>query len=75
MSSPRPIRVNQCNGKVRYVSFGEARNAMRKLIRYKGSDGWPMAPYHCELCRGFHFGHVPADQLKARDQAKEAKRV
>lgn len=75
MSSKRRLRRNACDGKVRYTSFPEARHAMHSVIRHMGNGGWPMEPYHCEFCKGFHFGHVPAAKLKARKFSQEAKRA
>lgn len=70
MSSKRAIRRKArrkaCSGKTRFSTFGEARAAMRALILKVGNDGWPMSPYRCTFCGGFHFGHTPIQAILAR---------
>lgn len=66
MSSKRAIRRNACEGKTRFESFREAAGALRAFLRKASSDGWPMCPYRCGFCNGFHFGHVPVKHLEAR---------
>jgi hypothetical protein len=66
MSSKRAIRRAACDGKTRFATFGEAAGALRAFLRKASSDGWPLSPYRCKFCNGFHFGHVPVKQLEAR---------
>jgi hypothetical protein len=66
MSSKRALRRKACDGKTRYGTFAAAAKALRGFRRYGGVDGWPRSAYPCSFCGGFHFGHVPAEQLKAR---------
>lgn len=66
MSSKRAIRRKACDGKTRFTSYGEAAGALRALLRKVSNDGWPMSVYSCRFCSGFHFGHVPVEQLRAR---------
>jgi hypothetical protein len=74
MSSKRAIRRKACDGKTRYTSFAEAAGAMRTFLRHVGNDGWPLSPYRCRFCNGFHFGHVPTKALLGRAQAARANR-
>ena len=74
MSSKRAIRRQACDGKTRFPTFSDAANALRGFLRLASSDGWPMSPYRCRFCSGFHFGHVPAKALAARQRAHEGGR-
>lgn len=60
-------RVAGCEGKRRWDSFTEARNAASSASR---NNGEPMAAYHCTLCHGFHIGgsHLEAARLTDRRQ-------
>lgn len=70
MSSKRAIRRKSCEGKTRYASFQVAASALRAFLRKaKPDDNWPLQAYRCQFCNGFHFGHVPVDQLRARRAA------
>ncbi len=70
MSSKRRIRRKSCTGKTRYLSFKEAEHAMTGFIRRQSGSDWPLSPYRCKFCNGFHFGHVPLAQIKARAAAR-----
>jgi hypothetical protein len=74
VSSKRAIRRKACEGKTRYTSFSEAASALRGFLRQFTAGGWPMSAYRCKFCSGFHFGHVPAEALAARKQARGAAR-
>jgi hypothetical protein len=65
VSSKRAIRRKACKGKQRFESLGDAWTALRSLIRRQAPTR-PMNAYPCKFCGGFHFGHTPAELLKAR---------
>jgi hypothetical protein len=66
VSSKRAVRRKSCEGKTSFASYGEAAGALRAFLRKASSDGWPLSPYRCRFCNGFHFGHVPVKTLAAR---------
>lgn len=68
MASKRALRRKSCGRKVRYQTQEAALTGLRSLIYDKGWQG-KMFAYHCQFCRGFHYGHPPArvrQSLKAR---------
>lgn len=69
MSSKRAIRRKSCDGKTRFESFAAAAGALRAFLRKVGNDGWPLSPYRCRFCNGFHFGHVPVKVHAGRRSA------
>lgn len=57
MASKRGIRRRSCNRKVRFNTMSDARIALtlsRKTGRFTGT----MRSYGCNICGGFHNGHV-----------------
>ncbi|HEY0200651.1 MAG TPA: hypothetical protein VGC24_03055 [Burkholderiaceae bacterium] len=59
MSSKRRIRRKSCTGKQRFQVEAQAIAAIAALHRAKGYQG-ALAPYRCQFCNAFHFGHAPA---------------
>lgn len=66
MTSKRAVRRRSCEGKTRFESFAAAAGALRAFLRKASNEGWPLSPYRCRFCNGFHFGHVPVKALVAR---------
>jgi hypothetical protein len=57
MSSKRNIRRKACDGKEKFDTHDEAYKKA-KHIQYKYNTGF-MAPYECQFCKKWHFGHPP----------------
>jgi hypothetical protein len=66
MSSKRAVRRKSCEGKTSFPTYADAAGALRAFLRKANSDGWPLSPYRCRFCNGFHFGHVPVEALVPR---------
>lgn len=56
MASKRRLRRKQCEGKTRYTSKAKAIDAAQSYLRAFGI--WKGA-YHCQFCKGWHFGSRP----------------
>jgi hypothetical protein len=56
MASKRRIKRKSCVGKIRHASSNDARQALRKTVRYDEVHQ-PMNVYQCQFCGGFHIGH------------------
>ncbi|MGC4076904.1 MAG: hypothetical protein QM702_07685 [Rubrivivax sp.] len=66
MSSKRRIRRRSCTGKQRFDDVDAAQRAISSLIRRRGPQGGWLQPYHCQFCRGVHFGHAPRRPNRSR---------
>lgn len=66
MSSAPHEPQQLCQGKVRHDSFVAAKHAMKLLLRKRNRDQWPMKPYSCNLCGGFHVGHMRVKDIGGR---------
>jgi hypothetical protein len=64
MASKRRIRRLQCGGKIRYETQDQAYGGLRKHTLMR-KETWPMSPYRCRFCRGWHIGHTPKFVLQA----------
>ena len=59
----RRDRSGQCDGKLRYASWGDAKRAARRVMRH--DDGY-VNPYNCPHCRSVHVGHATSGRVMVR---------
>jgi len=69
VSTDRSPRRQECSDKKSYPTYGAAVRAMKWTLRERGNEGWPMKPYRCRFCSGFHFGHMPLSDIRGRKVA------
>ena len=62
MASKRRIRRKSCEGKRRFTNSTEALNAVHSVIRNGRKRGGWLNVYKCQFCKGYHFGHAPAQR-------------
>jgi hypothetical protein len=53
--------TRQCDGKRRYTTKKDAKQAARHATSTIGGGNRPLYAYRCGNCEGFHIGHKPGD--------------
>ncbi len=66
MAPKRRLRRKACEGKVRFETLADAREAMKRMID-QGKVAGRLNAYKCPFCKNFyHIGHLPQGFYKAR---------